>query len=376
MTFSAAQLIRFACAEARSCRFAVAMFAGLAASSVLPLPIPRYDALLVYAVAVTVIFRALRWESTQETVVIAGFHLIGLAFELIKVRFGSWSYPGDAFTKFGGVPLYSGFLYAAVGSYICAAWRIFALRLVAYRTRPVTLVALAIYANFVTQHWWIDLRIPLALALVLATWGTVVHFTVGEHRYQMPLAQSLVLIGFFLWVAENIATYLGAWQYPHQRGAWQLVHPAKFGAWALLVSVTFVMVACWQGRRGRLHLRPPGRTRGWALPLRRLDGQFSFDRRAGAATGASPARARANGHMGPAGSRPSAEALDAAPRPGDEELSDQALLWRSVAGRAPGGHHLLQRVGFRAHLGAGVARLCRLGGRRGERHSREGGDRG
>ncbi|MFE0152394.1 DUF817 family protein [Nonomuraea sp. NPDC059007] len=67
MTFSAAQLIRFAYAEARSCRFAVAMFAGLAASSVLPLPIPRYDALLVYAVAVTVIFRTLRWESTQET---------------------------------------------------------------------------------------------------------------------------------------------------------------------------------------------------------------------------------------------------------------------------------------------------------------------
>ncbi|MFI9556313.1 DUF817 family protein [Nonomuraea endophytica] len=94
------------------------------------------------------------------------------------------------------------------------------------------------------------------------------------------LAQSLVLIGFFLWVAENIATYLGAWQYPYQRGTWQLVHPAQFGAWALLVSVTFVMVACWQGRQGRLHLRPPfpGRTRGWALPLRRLDGAYDQPR--------------------------------------------------------------------------------------------------
>ncbi|GAA3532721.1 DUF817 domain-containing protein [Nonomuraea rosea] len=272
MRFFAAQLLRFAWAEARSCAFAVALFAGLAVSSVLPLPIPRYDALLVYAVGVTVLFRVLRWESTAETVVIAGFHLVGLAFEMIKVRLGSWSYPEDACTKVGGVPLYSGFLYAAVGSYVCTAWRIFSLRLVAYRTVPVTLVALAIYVNFVSQHWWIDLRVPLAFALVLVTWGTVVHFIVGGHRYQMPLVLSLALIGFFLWVAENLATFLGAWQYPYQRETWRLVHPAKFGAWALLVSVTFVIVATWQASRGRLHLTAASRgaSRGWALPVRRI----------------------------------------------------------------------------------------------------------
>ncbi|GII97281.1 hypothetical protein Ssi02_75120 [Sinosporangium siamense] len=265
------QMFRFTWAELKSCAFAVALFVGLAVSSILPLPIPRYDALLVFAVAVTVVFRVLRWESSQETVVIAGFHLVGLAFEMIKVRLGSWSYPEDAYTKFGGVPLYSGFLYAAVGSYVCAAWRIFSLRLVAYRTVPVTCLAVAIYANFVSQHWWIDLRLPLAVALVLATWGTVVHFTVGEHRYQMPLALSLTLIGFFLWVAENIATYLGAWEYPHQRETWQLVHASKVGSWALLVSVTFVIVASWQARRGRLHLTGArSRPRGWALPVRRV----------------------------------------------------------------------------------------------------------
>ncbi|MEV0614658.1 DUF817 domain-containing protein [Nonomuraea sp. NPDC050404] len=270
MRFFIAQLFRFAWAEARSCAFAVALFAGLAAASVLPLPIPRYDALLLYAVAVAVLFRTLRWETGQETAVIAALHVVGLVFEMIKVRLGSWSYPEEAFTKVAGVPLYSGFLYAAVGSYVCAAWRIFSLRLVSYRTVPVTLVAVAIYANFITQHWWIDLRIPLALLLVLVTWGTVVHFTVGGHRYQMPLALSLTLIGFFLWVAENIATYLGAWQYPYQRETWQLVHPAKFGAWALLVSVTFVTVASWQASRGRLHLSAPAT--GWALPVRRVTG--------------------------------------------------------------------------------------------------------
>src|SRR5690348_11140930 len=112
MGFIAVQLFRFAWAEARACAFAVALFTGLAASTIVRLPIPRYDALLLYAVAVTVVFRLLRMETSQEIAVIACFHLIGLAFELIKVRLGSWSYPEAAYTKIGGVPLYSGFLYA------------------------------------------------------------------------------------------------------------------------------------------------------------------------------------------------------------------------------------------------------------------------
>lgn len=289
MRFFAGQILCFAWQEARSCAFAVALFGGLAVSSVLPLPIPRYDALLLYAICVTALFRLLRMETTPEVLVIAVFHAIGLAFELIKVRLGSWSYPEEAYTKVGGVPLYSGFLYAAVGSYVCRAWRIFELRLVAYRAVPTALVAAAIYANFVTQHVFVDLRIPLALLLLIATWGTVVHFTVGGHRYRMPLALSLALIGFFLWLAENIATYLGAWRYPYQAETWRLVHPAKFGAWALLVSVTFVLVAAWQAARGRLHTpvagRPP-RDRGWALPVRRapLDPREDLPGRAGSIT--------------------------------------------------------------------------------------------
>ncbi|HEY7487121.1 MAG TPA: DUF817 domain-containing protein [Streptosporangiaceae bacterium] len=267
------QLFRFALAEARCCVFAVALFAGLAISSVVPLPIPRYDALLIYAVAVAAGSWLLKLETAQEVAVIAGFHMIGLLFELIKVRLGSWSYPEHAYTKVGGVPLYSGFLYAAVGSYVCRAWRIFDLRLAGYRPVPTALVATAIYVNFVTQHWFVDLRIPLAIALVAATWGTVVHFTVGTHRYRMPLALSLTLIGFFLWVAENIATYFGAWRYPYQAETWRLVHPSKFGAWALLVSVTFVLVAAWQAGHGRLHAPVQAgrriRDRGWALPVRR-----------------------------------------------------------------------------------------------------------
>ncbi len=89
----------------------------------------------------------------------------------------------------------------------------------------------------------------LALALV-ALWRSRVSFTVGDRRYAMPLSLSFVLIGFILWVAENGATFLGAWQYPDQAAFWQLVHVGKWGSWALLVSLSFVLVAAvkrWEG---------------------------------------------------------------------------------------------------------------------------------
>src|SRR6266498_4141225 len=72
-------------------------------------------------------------ETWREVAVIFGFHLVGLGLELFKVRIGSWQYPGDAVTKIGGVPLFAGFMYAAVGSYICQAWRRFDLRVSGYR---------------------------------------------------------------------------------------------------------------------------------------------------------------------------------------------------------------------------------------------------
>src|SRR5262249_35499974 len=120
MRFFVAQLCRFSWLEARCCAFAVAVFGGLAVSKVVPLPIARYDALLAYCVLVTVLFRLAGWETTRDVLVIAGFHLVGLVFELVKVPLGSWSYPEPAVTKVLGVPLYSGFLYAAVGSYVVA----------------------------------------------------------------------------------------------------------------------------------------------------------------------------------------------------------------------------------------------------------------
>lgn len=258
----AAQLVRFGLVQAWACAFAVCIIGGLAASAVLPLPVARYDALLGYGIAVTAVFWVLRLESGREILAVLGFHVVGLVFELFKVHMGSWEYPDEAWTKVAGVPLYSGFMYAAVGSYVVRAWSLLDLSLRGYRPVATACVAAAIYANFLTHHWLPDARLSLAAAMVAVTWGAWVYFTVGARRYRMPLALSFVLIGFFLWVAENVSTVLNAWRYPHQVDAWAMVHVSKFGAWALLVTVSFVLVASWK----RPYAESAGRIRNAEIP--------------------------------------------------------------------------------------------------------------
>jgi uncharacterized membrane protein YoaT (DUF817 family) len=277
------QLLRFAWIEAQCCLFAVLFFLGLAVDRIAPLPLDPADALLAWCLGVTLILWLSGWETGREVAVILGFHLVGLALELFKVRQGSWSYPDTGFASIGGVPLYSGFMYAAVGSYVCQAWRRFDLRITGYRTRATACVAALIYLNFFTSHLIWDVRLPLALGLLVATWRTSVHFSVGGRRYAMPLALSFVLIGFFLWAAENVATLGRAWQYPSQESVWTLVHPAKVGSWSLLVVVSIVLVAAVKAQEGRLYGSPGD------LTVRRAGGRGKRGTRSIEAARAEPA---------------------------------------------------------------------------------------
>lgn len=254
------QLLRFAWVEATCCLFAGLFFAGLALVRVVPLPVAQGDALLVWCLAVTLVLWLTGWETGREVGVIALFHLVGLALELFKVHVGAWTYPSVGVATVAGVPLYSGFMYASVGSYVCQAWRRLDLRIAGYRPVATALVAAAVYANFFTEQVAPDLRVPLAVLLVAVTARTTVWFTVGRRRYGMPLALSFVLIGFFLWVAENAATVLKAWRYPDQQVDWTLVHPAKVGSWSLLVVVSIVIVAALKATEGRLYGVPEDRT--------------------------------------------------------------------------------------------------------------------
>ena len=116
-----AEFGHFVLKEARSC-----VFAGLFFASVLFIPragvlgIPRYDALLLVALAIQTWLLWTGRETVDELKAICLFHVLGFALEVFKTSSGvkSWSYPDFAYSKVLGVPLYSGFMYAAVGSYI------------------------------------------------------------------------------------------------------------------------------------------------------------------------------------------------------------------------------------------------------------------
>ena len=48
--------------------------------------------------------------------------------EVFKTSVGSWIYPEPSLLRIGGVPLFTGFMYAAIGSYIARCWRLFDFR--------------------------------------------------------------------------------------------------------------------------------------------------------------------------------------------------------------------------------------------------------
>jgi len=241
------EFVLFGIKQARACVFAGSFFALLLISRHIPLGgLPRYDFLLIGALAIQAILLVFRIETWAEAAVLAVFHALGLGLELFKTHpsIGSWSYPEFAWTKIAGAPLYSGFMHAAVASYMCQAWRILRLRLTGYPPHVLSIaLSLLIYANFFTHHFIGDYRWWLTGAVIVLFARTRVHFTVAEKERTMPLVMSFLLIGFFVWVAENFATFFGAWVYPNQQVAWATVSTTKISSWALLVIVTFIIVA-------------------------------------------------------------------------------------------------------------------------------------
>jgi uncharacterized membrane protein YoaT (DUF817 family) len=252
----------FGLKQARCCVFAGSFFALLLLSRYLPLfGLPRYDFLCIAAILLQAVLLLARIETLEEVLVLTAFHILGVTLELFKTHpaIGSWCYPEAAYLKIGTVPLYSGFMYAAVASYMCQAWRILRLELVNYPSYRLSIpLSAAIYLNFFVNHFMPDWRWPLRLLLLAAVglvfWRTRVNFVVTTKQRTMPLIASFVLIGFFVWFAENITTFLGAYVYPEQRTGWRAVSSGIFAAWALMVIVSFMIVADLKHMRERRKL--------------------------------------------------------------------------------------------------------------------------
>ncbi len=237
------QLLTFGYKQALCCVFPVAIFLTLAVTKYFHVPY-RYDVILAVCLAVQALLVYTGIETMDELKVISLFHIVGLFLELFKVHHGSWAYPEHALTKIAGVPVYSGFMYASVASYICQAWRRFDLGFHNWPANKITFtLAAAIYLNFFLHHYLMDIRWLIIASLFIIFRKSYVTFRVNEWKYRMNIITAYFLIGMFIWFAENISTFFGAWQYPNQKKEWQMVDVSKVSSWFLLVIISIIIVA-------------------------------------------------------------------------------------------------------------------------------------
>jgi uncharacterized membrane protein YoaT (DUF817 family) len=213
-------------------------------------PLARYDFLVLAAVAIQIAMLAFKLESLDEAKVILAFHVAGTAMEIFKTSAGSWIYPEASILRIGAVPLFSGFMYGSVGSYIARSWRILDFRFGHYPPRVATwALAGAIYVNFFSHHWLPDIRLALFVATAFLFWRCRVFFKPDRTVRAMPMLLGFFLVACFIWLAENIGTFSHAWMYPSQHSGWSIVSPEKLGSWFLLMIVSFVLVSLLHQRK-------------------------------------------------------------------------------------------------------------------------------
>ncbi|GAA2901029.1 DUF817 domain-containing protein [Microbacterium esteraromaticum] len=242
----AIELVVFVLKQAWACAFGAALLLVIVAARLFypdGAALARNDLLTLAAVLIQMLMLMLRLETLRELRVIVLFHITGTIMELFKTDVGSWSYAAEGMLRIGGVPLFSGFMYAAVGSYMVRVHRLFDLRFDRYPRRWMTaVVAAAIYINFFTHHFWWDARWVLLGAVVLLWGRTVMHARIRRMVIRLPLLAVFAGVAFFIWLAENIGTWAGAWAYPGQVDGWELVSISKLGSWFLLMIISVVLV--------------------------------------------------------------------------------------------------------------------------------------
>jgi uncharacterized membrane protein YoaT (DUF817 family) len=258
------EFVRFGVKQAWAC-----LFAGLMLTLILATWIwypkgawlARYDFLVLAAVAIQALMLAFKLETWHEARIILAFHAVGTVMEIFKTAVGSWMYPEPSILRIGGVPLFTGFMYAAVGSFMTRCWRLFDFRFTRHPPLwALGVLSVAIYINFFTHHYVADIRLFLFAAAALLMGPCVIHYRIWRVHRRMPMLVAALLTALFIWVAENVGTFGAAWVYPSQKAGWSMVPLSKLGAWFLLMILSYTLVAALNGARSE----PPesGPTRG------------------------------------------------------------------------------------------------------------------
>ncbi len=242
------ELWYFFFANARASVFGAFLLSIFLITEVVTVPyISRYDVIFLSALIFQVCALVCKFERPREFAVIIIFHILATGMELFKTHatIGSWTYPavGSAVFAIGTVPLFSGFLYSAVGSYISRAF-VFLHLWYEHMPHPIHLWILAtlIYINFFTHHFVYDIRYILFVYIVIMFYNTTVHFRVYQKERRMPFLIAGFLTAFFIWIAENVGTYTQLWLYPSQLEVWHIVSFQKIGSWFLLLILSFALV--------------------------------------------------------------------------------------------------------------------------------------
>ncbi len=243
------ELWHFFIANARASYFGAFLLSVFLITEIVTIPfISRYDFIFLTAVGFQICALLFKFEQLKEFFVIIIFHILATGMELFKTNptIGSWAYPGigETFFALSTVPLFSGFLYSAVGSYISRAFMYLKLT---YKHFPayynLWILAVLIYINFFTHHFFYDLRYILFVYVVCVFFRTSIHFQVYEKVRKMPFLLAAFLTAFFVWIAENIGTFTTIWLYPSQIEYWHLVSFNKIGSWFLLLILSFALVS-------------------------------------------------------------------------------------------------------------------------------------
>lgn len=249
MRIAIIELWYFFLANARASYFGAFLLSLFLITELISVPfISRFDFIFLAAVAYQATALFFRLETPREFAVIFIFHILATGMELFKTHpsIGSWTYPGSESALFalGTVPLFSGFLYSAIGSYISRAFIFLKLSYENFPSYPhLGILAVGVYVNFFTHHFFYDVRYLLFAYALIIFWKTKVHYQVHVRERSMPLLLTTLFTAFFVWIAENIGTFTSIWLYPSQVDAWHPVSFSKMGSWFLLLILSFALVS-------------------------------------------------------------------------------------------------------------------------------------
>ena len=222
--------------------------------------IARYDMLVIYAVLIQATLLIFRLESWREVCVIFLFHLMATAMELFKTSdaIASWAYPEESVLKIGNVPLFAGFMYSAVGSYMARAWRGLYYSFTDFPPLWIAgLLAVLAYLNYFTHHFIVDIRWVLIGVGIVVFRKTRISFKPKFRRFEMRLLFGFALVALVLWIAENFGTFAKAWVYPNQAQQWEMVSISKFTAWYLLMQLSFILIYALRVLESKLGVAGP-----------------------------------------------------------------------------------------------------------------------